>query len=385
MLRWLLRSNEFKRIYNKYFSNRIKIRFEVFDKVNKEISKNFQHELKRVLNLKNDIEILDYEEKFYKLFKKIFNGRYCIGTNSGRVSLYLSLIANRIKKGDEVIISSFTPVYPVISILQAGCKPKFVEIDEKTFTIDPGEIEDKISEKTKFIIPIHLYGNSCEMEKILKLAKKHDQIIIEDCAQALFTTYKGKMLPFTDIGCFSFYTGKIIGGFGYGGLIVTKNKKFVKRVKNIMNPLSNSLLVLQNVGPVNLEVIQMAFIKSKLPFTNKWIRKRREIAKIYDEELNGYVDIPKVQEKTFHTYYRYVIRTKHRDKLFFYLLRKGVETKIDPLYPAHLHEIVKKKCGKISLPITEKVGKEILALPSHQYMKEEDVFYVTKLIKNFLR
>lgn len=371
--------NVYKNRYKKTisFSNYNRVHFAIREKLNKELNK--------ILNFKDDYEFLFYERRFEKDFAKYCGKKYGIGVSSGTAALQFSLFASGIKAGDEVITTPFTFIATALSIYNIGAKPVFVDIDPRTFTIDTDKIEDSITEKTKAILPVHIYGHPCEMDKIIKIAKKYELAVIEDCAQAYGSFYKKKKIPFTNLGCFSFNTSKILGGLGNGGIVVSNIKQIDRMVKILRDPTSNdNLLKFSKRTPSFLDSIQIAFLKAKLPFLDEWIEKRRQIAKFYNEELEKTsVETPYENANVKHSYFRYTIKSHKRDKLKRFLFKHGVDTGTEQ-YELHLAKIFQDLGHKRGdFPMTEKCNRMMLYLPISQFLKEEEITKITRLIKLF--
>ncbi len=362
------------------------ISFNNYDRQHLEIRERLNNELNRILNFRSDYEFWFYEKKFERDFAKFCGKNFGAGVASGTAALQLALLAAGIKDGDEVITVPYTYIATTLAISNIGAKPVFVDIDSKTYTIDVNKIEDAITEKTKAILPVHLYGHTCNMDEIVKIAKKYGLKIIEDCAQAHGSKYKNKKVPVGDIGCFSLHTSKILGGLGNGGMIVTNNREIKRRVEILKDPTANEVLVrLSKRTPCELDAIQIAFLKAKLPFLEKWIKKKREIAQIYNEELEGTRIITPTEDKNAkHSYFRYVIRLDKRDKLQKFLFRHGVETRAEYDLLLHLTKTF-KYLGYINgdFPVAEKCSKEVLSLPINPFLKEEEIKKITKLVKIF--
>jgi len=313
--------------------------------------------------------------------------KYAVGVASGTDALLLSLEALGIGEGDEVITTPFTffATSEVISLLKA--KPVFVDIDSKTFNIDPDKIEDAITTKTKAVIPVHLFGQMAEMDDIKYLAEKYDLYIIEDACQAIGAGYKGRRVgSIGDTGCFSFFPTKNLGAFGDGGLITTNDEKLYEKIKLLRVHGSRKKYYHELIGHNSrLDEIQAAILRVKLKYLDNWIERRIEIAKIYSEGLKDLdVTVPEVKPYLRHVYHQYVIRTKHRDELQEYLSNKGIGTAIYYPLPLHLQECYKDLGYREGdLPEAEKASKEVLALPMWPELTNEEVNYIVESIREF--
>jgi dTDP-4-amino-4,6-dideoxygalactose transaminase len=313
--------------------------------------------------------------------------KYAVGVASGTDALLLSLEALGIGEGDEVITTPFTffATSEVISLLKA--KPVFVDIDSKTFNIDPDKIEDAITTKTKAVIPVHLFGQMAEMDDIEYLAEKYDLYIIEDACQAIGAEYKGRRAgSIGDTGCFSFFPTKNLGAFGDGGLITTNDEKLYEKIKLLRVHGSRKKYYHELIGHNSrLDEIQAAILRVKLKYLDDWIERRIEIAKIYSEGLKDLdVTVPEVKPYLRHVYHQYVIRTKHRDELQEYLSNKGIGTAIYYPLPLHLQECYKDLGYREGdLPEAEKASKEVIALPMWPELTNEEVNYIVESIREF--
>jgi len=349
-----------------------------------EISEEITQVIQRVL--KSGWFILGEETvKFETEFSKYVGAKYGINVNSGSDALFLALKTLGIGKGDEVITVSHTFISTVDAIVRNEAKPIFVDIEPETYCIDVTKIEEKITKRTKAIIPIHLYGHPADMDTIMKIAREHNLFVIEDACQAHGAEYKGKRVGgIGDIGCFSFYPTKNIGAYGDAGMIVTNKEELANRLKMMRNYGSSKKYYHEFVG-VNsrLDEIQAAVLRVKLKYLDKWNERRRNIAQVYNKHLkDSEVVIPIEKEYAKHVYYLYVVRCKDRDKLQQYLSKKGVQTMIHYPVPVHKQNAYLKLGYKINLPITEKICNEILSLPIYPWLNNDEVSSIAEVIKN---
>jgi len=370
--------------------NRIsKIPYHNFSYQHNKIKKSLTKELNNVLNLSSEYELWLYVKKFEKEFAKYCGTKYAIGTSSGTAALQFSLLALNIKERDEVITVPNSYIATALSISNTGAKPVFVDINPDTYNIDVCKIEEKITDKTKAILPVHLYGQSVDLDSINKIAKKYNLKVIEDACQACGGRYKNKRLgSVCDIGCFSFYTSKNLGGLGNGGMVVSNDKMIIEKIRQLKNPESNDrFLTKSKRTPAYLDAIQVAVLKAKLPFLEEHIKLKQNNAKLYNEFLRGRcIILPKEEDYSSHSYYSYVIQTKKRDKLKKYLSRRNIETRIEYKIPIHLtraYEYLGHKLG--DFPLTEKISKQILSLPIGIHLFTKDIHYISKNIKKFIR
>lgn len=325
-------------------------------------------------------------EEFEKNFADFCNVKYAIGVNSGTAALHLSLLSLGIGLGDEVITVPNTFIATAEAISHCGAKPVFVDIDEETYNINPDLIESKITDKTKAIIPVHLYGNPCDMERINRIAKRYNLFVIEDACQAHGAEYRGKKVgSLSDIAAFSFYPGKNLGAYGEGGIIVTNNEALANKCKLLRAhgeyPKSTHSIVGYNY---RINGIQGAVLNVKLKHLNEWNELRRKKAELYNYFLKGILITPKINEKNKSVFHLYVIRDKERNKLAEFLKSKGIDTGIHYPRPIHLQEAYRELGLKEGdYPIAEKCMKEILSLPIFPELTEEQIRHVVNSIREF--
>jgi len=351
--------------------------------------KSIEGKLNRVLKdvLKSGWFILGKNvETFEKDFANYVGKKYGIGVASGTDALFLSLLACDIKAGDEVITVPNTAIPTIAAISATGAKPVLVDVNQ-FYTLDTAKIEEKISSKTKAIIPVHLYGQPCQMDPILKIAKRHNILVIEDCAQAHGAEYKGKKLPAGDIGCFSFYPTKNLGAYGDGGIIVTDNERLSRKLKLLRNygETKRFTHIIKGYNS-RLDEIQAAILRIKLKHLDRWNRKRRRIAKLYNELLSDLVATPQEDKNSKHVYHLYVVRTEKRNELKDFLFSRGIGTNIHYPIPVHLQKGYSDlRYKKGSLPKCEKYSKEILSLPIFPELKEKEIEYICESVREFFK
>ncbi|MCL9823165.1 DegT/DnrJ/EryC1/StrS family aminotransferase [Helicobacter colisuis] len=322
---------------------------------------------------------------FEENFAKYCETKFSIGCANGLDALHLAIRAYDFPKDSEIIVPANTYIASILAISNCGLKPILVEPNLETYNIDADLIEAKITEKTKAIVVVHLYGQAVEMEKIWELAKKYNLKIIEDCAQAHGAIYQGKKVGnLGDIGCFSFYPGKNLGALGDGGCITTNDEEMATKIRAIAN--YGSLIKYENIYKglnSRLDEIQAAILDLKLQFLDADNQQRREIAKIYRENIkNEKIVLPKPYKEESHVWHLFVIRTKDRDKLQEYLKIKGIQTLIHYPIPPHKQNAY-KEWNNLSFPITEKIHKEVLSLPISPAMNKEEAFYIAQILNEF--
>lgn len=327
-------------------------------------------------------------EKFEQEFADYCGKRYGIGVGNGTDAVFLTLLALNIKEGDEVITVANTAIPCISAIVASKARPVFVDVGED-YLIDVNKIEEKITNRTRAIMPVHLYGQVCDMHKILEIAEKHNIPTVEDCCQAHGAEYKGKKCPIGDIGAFSFYPSKNLGCFGDGGMILTNNKELAEKLKMIRNYGQSDKYNAKIHGHNSrLDEMQAAILRIKLSYLDKWNEKRRNIASYYNSKLKNdkIFDIPLEKEDRKHIYHLYVVRTDKRNELRDYLKENNIGTDIHYPIPLHLQEAYKYLGYKEGeLPNTEKYSKEILSLPIFPELTDEEIERVFETIIKFLK
>ena len=325
-------------------------------------------------------------EAFEKEVAAYCGTKYAVGVASGTDALILSLKALGIGPGDEVITTPFTFFATAEAISIVGAKPVFVDIDPKTYCINPELIEDKITKNTKAIIPVHLFGQCADMDRILEIAKINNLKVIEDTAQAMGATYKGKQAgSMGNVGCLSFFPSKNLGGFGDGGMIITNNKEIADKAKMLRVHGSTIRYIHSAIGTNSrLDALQAAALRVKLKHLDKWLEGRRKVAQYYNENLKGLpIATPYVPSYNAHTYHLYVLRVKlNPEKLAKFLNDAGVEART--YYPVSLHlQECYKNLGykKGSLPESESASPETLAIPIYPELDIEKLSFIVKKIR----
>src|SRR3989338_1745141 len=323
---------------------------------------------------------------FEEEFSKYIGAKHTVSCANGTDALLLSLMALGIKQGDEVITVSHSFFATSEAIALVGARPVFVDIREDDFNIDVSKIESLINKKTKAILPVHLYGQGCEISSVIEIAKRHGLYVIEDTAQALGAQFQGKYLgTFGDIGTISFFPTKNLGAFGDGGAICTNNDVFAEKLKQLRVHGSSKRYIHEYIGlNSRLDEIQAAILRVGLKYLDKWNSQREAAAKYYNELLKDIelIILPAVKPNCRHVFHQYTIRTKRRDYLYEKLREKGIETIIYYPVPIHLQKAFKYlKYKEGSLPITEKLCNEILSLPMYPEIKKEIQEYIAENIK----
>lgn len=306
-----------------------------------------------------------------------------IGVASGTDALYLALLAYGIGEGDEVITTPFTFFATVETIIYCGAKPVFVDIDPDTFNLNPDLVENAITERTKAIMPVHLYGYPCDMDTITAIADKHGLAVIEDCAQGFGADIGGKKIgSFGKAGCFSFYPSKNLGCYGDGGMIVTSDPEFAAVLKSLRNHGSSATYIHERIG-VNsrLDELQAGILLIKLARIDTYNKLRREKARLYSRLLGAGIKCPAEKEGFGHVYHQYTIRCPKRDSVMETLKKEGISSVIYYPIPMHLQKAVEflgYRAG--DFPEAEKASAEVLSLPMYPELKDKDVERICKVI-----
>lgn len=327
-------------------------------------------------------EVKSFEEEF----AAYTNSKYCVGLASGLDALWMAFRILGIGTGDEVIVQGNTYIASVMGITMNGATPVFVEPDEY-YNIDASKIEEKITDKTKAVLVVHLYGQASEMDKITAIAKKHNLKIVEDCAQSHGADFDGKRTgTFGDIGCFSFYPSKNLGAFGDAGAIVTDDEKIAEDFRIYRNYGSEKRYYNKVVGANSrLDEIQAGLLRVRLSHMQELTEEKIAIADRYSRELhNSKIELPKVRDKATAIWHQYVIRTDRRDELIEYLNKREIGTIIHYPIPPHLSEAYGYLgYGEGVFPITENYAKTVLSIPMYNGMTREEQTYVIDAINGF--
>ncbi|MBK0378208.1 DegT/DnrJ/EryC1/StrS family aminotransferase [Mucilaginibacter sp. SD-g] len=328
---------------------------------------------------------LDAFEKKYAEYNEV---AHCIGVANGLDALTISLKTLNIGPDDEVIVPSNTFIASWLAISNTGAKIVPVEPDINTYNLDPQKLWNSITNKTKAIMPVHLYGQACEMDAIMEIAKKNKLYVIEDNAQAHGCTYQGQLTgSFGDINATSFYPTKNLGALGDAGAITTNNPILAEKARLLRNYGSESKYNNQVIGlNSRLDELQAAFLAVKLNHIATWTIERKALANIYHEQLKNIGDmrLPDIAPRADHVYHLFVIRTEQRDKLQQHLYNNGIDTAIHYPIPPHLQNAYKHLgYKKGAFPIAEKLANTILSLPLYPGMKNSDILYICDRIKKF--
>ena len=325
-------------------------------------------------------------EAFEKEYAAFNDTKFSIGVSNGLDALHLALKALNVTKGDEVIVPSNTYIATALAASYVGATPVFVEPDPNTYNINPANIEAAITSKTKVIMPVHLYGQACDMDAIMTIAKKHNLFVVEDNAQAHGATFNDKITgSFGNANGTSFYPGKNLGALGDAGAVTTNDETIAKKIAMLRNYGSEKKYHNEEIGfNMRLDEVQAGFLSVKLKHLNEWTKQRKEIAKQYNEALKNVGDLvlPAVHANATHVYHLYVIKTKNRDGLQKHLSENGIGTLIHYPIPPHLQKAYQSLgLKKGSFPIAEELADNCLSLPIWPGMTLDQVNTVAENIK----
>ena len=364
------------------------IKFLDLKKINNSYKIDLQKAAERVINsgwyIQGD-ELASFEQQF----AKYCGAKFCVGVASGLDALILVLkawkILGKMQEGDEVIVPANTFIATVIAITENGLKPVFVDPDERTFNLCSKEVEQKITSKTRVIIPVHLYGRICSIGELTEVAKQNDLLVLEDAAQAHGASFgKVKAGTWGDAAAFSFYPGKNLGALGDAGAVTTHDGELSDVLRDLRNYGSREKYCHQYIGNNSrLDEIQAAFLKVKLDHLDTEISVRRKIAETYSKKItNPLIRLPEFFDDLSHVWHLYVIRCKERDALIKHLNSEGVETNIH--YPLPVPQQVCYQHYEFdSLPITDKISREIVSIPIGSHLTEEEIYKVIDCLNSF--
>ena len=346
-----------------------------------------EFEAKAIEVLRSGWYVLGKEvERFEKEFASYLGVKHCVGVASGLDALWIAFRILGIGSGDEVIVQGNTYIASVMGITINGATPVFVEPDEY-FNMDASKIEEKITEKTKAVLVVHLYGQASNMQPIADVCKRYNLRLVEDCAQSHGAKFDGKMTgTFGDIGCFSFYPSKNLGAFGDAGAIVTNDDRIAEDTRVFRNYGSEKRYYNKVVGTNSrLDEMQAGFLRIRLKYLDELAQEKKGICERYLQEMqNDKLTLPRTREGATHIWHQFVIRTEERDELIRYLEEKGIGTIIHYPVPPHLSEAYQYlNLREGSLPVTEKYANTVLSLPLYNGMTEEEQEYVIDAVNNF--
>lgn len=319
--------------------------------------------------------------EFTSALSKYLDGAHVVTCANGTDALQIAMMVLGLKPGDEIILPVHTYVATAEVIALLGLTPVFVDVHADTFNIDASQVESKITKKTKAIVPVHLYGQCADMDSLMFIAQKHNLKVIEDAAQSIGARYKNSQSgTIGDIGTTSFFPSKNLGCFGDGGAIMTRSAELAEQIKMVANHGQKKKYHHETIG-VNsrLDTIQAAVLNVKLKYLSEYERKRNEAASYYDKNLTSVVTPVRSKDST-HVFHQYTVKAEKRDQLKEFLQSKGIPTMI--YYPVPLHHQKAYRQDK-SFPVTEQLSKEVLSLPIHTEMTEEQLTYICEMVTSF--
>lgn len=365
----------------------MKIPFVSFEKMHSEVRKELVQNFQDILD-SNWFIGGDRDAEFEVSFATYIGRKYCIGCGNGLDALMLSLKALGISSGDEVIVPANTFIATALAVSYTGALPVFVDPRLDTYNIDPEKLEEKITTKTKAIIPVHLYGQAAEMDAIMQIAEKHNLFVVEDCAQAHGALYHGRKVgTFGNLAAFSFYPGKNLGALGDAGAIVTDDKELADKVRALGNYVAKQKYHHMYQGNNSrLDELQAAFLNVKLKYLDKWNHDRQRTAALYLQGIrNADIILPYVMEDISPVWHIFAIRCRERDKLANYLQERGIETNKHYPIPIPLQECYKDLgFQRGDYPIAEEISATELSLPMYYGMSDEEIQYVIDAVNCFM-
>lgn len=351
-----------------------------------EIENDVMDAISRVLR-SNHLILGPETEAFENEFAKFMGAKHCIAVSSGTTALHLALFALGIGQGDEVITVSNTCTPTIAAIRLAGATPVFIDVREEDLMMDTGLIESHLTDKTRCILPVHLWGMSVDMDEVMSIATKHSLEVVEDCAQAQGTRYNERYVgTFGKVGCFSFYPTKNLGAYGDAGAIITDDDDLADHIrKKRMYGYDHTGIAVEEGMNARIAEIQAAVLRIKLRIFDKWLGHRVDIAQTYNTKINNpLISKPDFNSKCTPSYHQYVVRCKHRGELAGHLRNNEIGYGIHYPTPVHLMPGFKFLGGRaLHLPITERACSEILSLPIHEGLNENEMKKIVDTVNNY--
>lgn len=362
------------------------IPFSTFEHMHAQIKPQMQAAFERCYDKGWYIQGNEYTA-FEEEFATFCGVKHSIGVGNGLDAIFLTLRAMNIGPGDEVIVPSHTFIATALAVVYTGATPTFCEVDENSFNINPDNVRALITNNSKAIIAVHLYGQTADMDKINAIAKAHNLYVVEDSAQAHGALYKGRRAgSLGDVGTFSFYPGKNLGALGDGGAVTTNNEKLAREIQALGCYGSNKKYVHHYKG-INsrLDELQCAFLRIKLNRLNEWTKERQDIASKYLKGItNPEIKLPEISANCNHVWHLFVIRCERRNLLQKYLEDKGIGTVIHYPIPMHLQRAFAELGHKKGdFPIAEGLSDAVLSLPLYIGMPDEEIQYVVRALNDF--
>lgn len=313
---------------------------------------------------------------------------YCVSCGNGTDAIYLAVKSLGISEGDEVLVPSHTFIGSVEGISQAGARPVFAEICESTFLLDPTKLEEKITQNTKAILAVHLYGQPCNIDALKMIARKYNLFIIEDAAQAHGAYWKNQRTgSLGDIACFSFFPGKNLGAYGDAGAVISEHRDLISRARQIADHgrLEKYEHLFEGVNS-RMDGLQAAILLVKLRYLERWTQLRNEVAKYYYQALSSSsILLPKLLPNVYHAWHLFVVRAANRDLIIKKMKDYGICCGIHYPIPLHLQPAYRNYKHKLGdFPITEKISKEIISLPIYPELTKEDVQHISAALTSLL-
>lgn len=326
---------------------------------------------------------------FEEAFAAFCTARFCIGVANGTEALHLALAALGVGPGDEVVTVANASVYQAITILAVGARPVFVDVDERSHTMDPTALESAITPRTRAIMPVHLYGRMADMDAILKIAGRHGIPVVEDCAQAHGATLGGRVAGSLGVlGCFSFYPTKNLGALGDGGAVVTSDAALAEKLRRLRQYGWERKYYTRDPGGLNsrLDELQAALLTVKLPHLPAWNARRRAIAARYQERLadTGLI-LPAAPPDGEHVYHLYVVRAAGRDVVQARLQERGIGTDVHYPLPTHMQPVYTSFAPPGGLPVTERLAREVVSLPMYPELTDDEIDAVAAAVREAMR
>lgn len=350
------------------------------------IKKEIDHAIQLVLNSGRFI-LGEADKSFEQDFASYCGSKYCVSCASGTEAIALSLMALGVGSGDEVVTTNITAVPTISAVSMTGAKAVLVDTKDADCLLDPDKIVAKINSRTKVILPVHLYGQVCDLTKINRIAKQHNLYVIEDACQAHGSTYKNKKAgSLGDLGCFSFYPSKNLGCYGDGGAVVTNSARLNRKLIMLRN-YGQSKRYFHDLVGINsrLDEIQASILKTKLKHLDIWNKKRRQIAEKYNFGIkNPKITMLSIDQNTLSNYHLYVIKVKSRQKFIDFMSKAGIQLMIH--YPISIHR--QKAYANLNYPDTDfpvslKNSRQIVSLPMYPYLTDQEIKYIIKTANKF--
>jgi dTDP-4-amino-4,6-dideoxygalactose transaminase len=319
-----------------------------------------------------------YAAAFEKEFAALHRAAHCVGCSNGTTALFLALKALGIGAGDEVITTPNTFIATAEAICHVGAVPVFVDIDPDSYTIDTSQIESKITPRTKALIPVHIHGNPCRMDRIMAIAKAHGLRVIEDCAQAHLATFDGRPVgSFGDAGAFSFYPGKNLGAYGDAGAVITSDAQLAETMRTLADHGRDTKYTHKVIGyNLRMDGLQAGILSVKLKYLREWTELRKKNAGIYRSLLDGFdrVKLPRVQELSEHVFHLFVVQVPERDRVLAHLNLEGIGAGIHYPVPLHLQPaLAYLGYGRGDFPVAEHAAEHMLSLPMYPELTRDQI------------